>query len=192
VALLAWPILLAVSGFDMRRGRRLARGVWVAYLSTGAALAIFRVSVLAWIFYRWRESQIIFWFLRPEELLVDYTYIAVIVDFPSMTLRFLFWASLLTVGSFIMATPILLVGWLRQRRPPRWPGIVLPALNLFSAYAALNNDDYRWLWLRPPPVNEPTYWFLGEVLIELVLILSLVGYVGWIVVWAWRPRIRSV
>jgi hypothetical protein len=30
-----------------RSGRRLGRGVWVAYLNTGAALAILRVSLLA-------------------------------------------------------------------------------------------------------------------------------------------------
>jgi hypothetical protein len=33
------------------------------------------------------------------------------------------WGSLVTVGSFVMATPILLVGWLRRRcmasQPPR-------------------------------------------------------------------------
>jgi len=29
--------------------------------------------------------------------------------------RSLFWASLLALGSFIMATPMLLAGWLRQR-----------------------------------------------------------------------------
>jgi hypothetical protein len=34
------------------RGRRLGRGVFAAYLRTGAALAIFRVSLLWWVEYR--------------------------------------------------------------------------------------------------------------------------------------------
>ena len=102
------------------RGRRLGRAVWVAYLTTGAALAIFRVSLLAWVFNHWAEGQInetladLISFLRPEMLSSG---LALWGDtFQSKTLRFLFWASVLTVGSFVMATPILLVGWLRQRR----------------------------------------------------------------------------
>ena len=105
------------------RGRRFGRTVWVAYLTTGAAMAIFRVSLLAWVFYRWREGQItktlgnLMLFLGPEagsDRLIVWG-----ETFQSETLRpfFLFWASVLTVGSFIMTTPILLVGWLRQRRP---------------------------------------------------------------------------
>lgn len=100
-------------------GRRLGRGVLVAYLRTGAALAILRVSLLAWVEHRSATDQVtetvynVFWFLRPEILLGEYTRVGAL-DFES--LHFLFWASLLTLGSFIMATPILLVGWLRQRR----------------------------------------------------------------------------
>ena len=102
------------------RGRRLGRTVWVAYLTTGAALAIFRVSLLAWVFNHWAEGQInetlahLISFLRPEMLSGG---LALWGDtFHGKMPRFLFWASVLTVGSFIMATPILLVGWLRQRR----------------------------------------------------------------------------
>jgi inner membrane protein involved in colicin E2 resistance len=32
--------------------RRLDRGVWVTYLLVGAALALFRVSLLAWVEHR--------------------------------------------------------------------------------------------------------------------------------------------
>ena len=103
------------------RGRRLPRGVWVAYLSTGAALAILRVSLLAWVERRSVSHQVtetvynVFWFLRPEILLGGYTRVGAI-HFSNVTQHFLFWASVLTLGSFIIATPILLVGWLRQRR----------------------------------------------------------------------------
>ena len=103
------------------RWRRLGRGVWVAYVRTGAALAILRVSLLAWVEYRTLSHQQtelvynLFWFLRPEILLGEYTRVGAI-HFESLTQHFLFWASLLTLGSFIIATPILLVGWLRQRR----------------------------------------------------------------------------
>jgi hypothetical protein len=101
--------------------RRLDRGVWVTYLRTGAALALFRVSLLAWVEHRTVTHGMteavyhLLWGLRPEALLGEYTSVGAI-HFESVTLHFLFWASLLTLGSFIMAIPVLLVGWLRQRR----------------------------------------------------------------------------
>lgn len=105
------------------RGRSLGRGVVRAYLRTAAALAIARVSVLAWVEYRALSDRMtetvyhFFWFLRPEALLGEYTRVGAI-HFESVRLHFLFWATLLTLGSFIIATPILLVGWLRQYRSP--------------------------------------------------------------------------
>ena len=116
------PILLVVSAVATATGRRRMRSVWVAYFCTGAGLAIFRVSVLAWVFYHWRGGQStetlanLGSFFSPEAMsggLIMWG-----ETFQSETLRpfFLFWASVLTVGSFIMATPILLVVWLRQRR----------------------------------------------------------------------------
>ena len=108
------------------RNRGLGRGVWVAYLSTAAVLAILRVSVLAWVEYRAVSDQMtetvynFFWFLRPEALLGEYTSVGAI-QFSREMHHFLFWASILALGSFIMATPILLVGWLRQRRTPSRP-----------------------------------------------------------------------
>ena len=92
-----------------------------AYLSTGATLAFLRVSLLAWVEHRSATHQVtetvyeLFWFLRPEILLGEYTRVGAI-HFETLTLHFLFWASLLTLGSFIIATPVLLVGWLRRRR----------------------------------------------------------------------------
>jgi hypothetical protein len=103
------------------RSRRLGRGVWVAYLRTGAALAILRVSVLAWVEYRSVSHQMtetvynLLWSLRPEVLLGEYTRVGDI-HFSSPIKHFLFWGPVLALGSFIIATPILVVGWLRQRR----------------------------------------------------------------------------
>jgi hypothetical protein len=98
--------------------RRLDRGVWVTYLLVGAALALFRVSLLAWVEHRsvthGRTEAVynLLWGLRREGFLGEYTPVGAI-HFESVTLHFLFWASLLTLGSFISAMPVLLVGWLR-------------------------------------------------------------------------------
>jgi len=55
-----------------RRGRGLGRAVWVSYLSTGAALAISRVSLLAWVEHQPGTETVynLLWLLRPEILLV--------------------------------------------------------------------------------------------------------------------------
>jgi len=103
------------------RGRRLGRGVWVAYLGTGVALAVFRVSLNAWVEYRavsQRMTETVYdlcWLLRPETLLAEFNLIDGVVPY-RLTPSILFWGLLLTLGSFILATPILWVGWLRQRR----------------------------------------------------------------------------
>ena len=49
------------------------------------------------------------WVLRPEILLSGYTRVGAI-HFESLTQHFLFWASVLTVGSFFLATPVVVVG----------------------------------------------------------------------------------
>lgn len=109
-------------GLENRSGRpRLGRGVLVAYLRTGAALAILRVSLYAWVEHRAvldRTTKTVYylaWALNPEGFLAGYTRVGAI-SFSSLTQYYLFWGSVLTLGSFIMATPILLVGWLMQRR----------------------------------------------------------------------------
>jgi hypothetical protein len=104
------------------RGRWFGQRVLVAYLSTGATLAMLRVSLLAWVEHRTASDQMtrmvynLLWFLRPELVLGEYTRVGSI-HFENLTYHFLFWGSVLTLGSFIIATPILLVGWLAQRRP---------------------------------------------------------------------------
>jgi hypothetical protein len=101
--------------------RRLDRAGWVTYLRTGAVLALVRVSLLAWVEHRavtHTMTEAVYnslWVLYPEGLLSEYTRIGVI-HFDTVTLHFLFWALLLTLGIFIITTPVLVVGWLRQRR----------------------------------------------------------------------------
>jgi hypothetical protein len=103
------------------RSRGVGRVAWVAYLGTSVALAIFRVSLNAWVEYRsvsQRMTETVYdlcWLLRPETLLVEFNLIPGVVPY-RMTPRLIFWGLLLTLGSFILAAPILWVGWLRQRR----------------------------------------------------------------------------
>jgi hypothetical protein len=42
----------------LARGRRLGRGVWVSYLSTGAALAILRVALFVWLTHRFVSDTV--------------------------------------------------------------------------------------------------------------------------------------
>ena len=91
------------------------------YVRVAAALTFLRLSVLAWVEHRTDSHQMtdavyaLAWLLRPELLAGEYTSVGAI-HFDTATQHFLFWGAILTVGSFILATPILLVGWLRRRR----------------------------------------------------------------------------
>ena len=73
--------------------RRLERGVWVTYLRTGAALALFRVSLLAWVEHRAVTHTMtepvynLLWGLHPEGFLGEYTPVGAI-HFESLTLHF--------------------------------------------------------------------------------------------------------
>jgi hypothetical protein len=102
-----------------RMSGRIERGVWVTYLRTGAALAVLRVSLFVWVEYRafahTGPEYSLLWGLQPEAFLGEYTSVGAI-HFESLTLQFLFLASLLTLGSFIIAMPILLVASLIRRR----------------------------------------------------------------------------
>jgi hypothetical protein len=96
----------------LERGRRLGRGVWVWYLTTGAVLAISRVALLVWLNYRHPPGS---WsWLYPEAVLSIFW--RSLTGFVDWTEYYLAWGSLVTLGSFVMATPILLVGWLVRRR----------------------------------------------------------------------------
>lgn len=101
------------------RRRELRRGT-VSYLITGTALAISRVGLYAWVLHRYASHTVterVVYLERcfyPEALLADYTRLSVI--HVTRAEAFLMWGSILTLGSFIIATPVLVLGWLLARR----------------------------------------------------------------------------
>jgi hypothetical protein len=95
--------------------------VW--YLATGAGLATTRVALYVWVNHQQARDI----YTETNTLMVRWLYPEFVVG--------IVWGSLLgsgdpkhrmisyflfTIGSFLMATPILLVAWLRHRRttPP--------------------------------------------------------------------------
>jgi hypothetical protein len=100
--------------------QRLRTSVWVWYLVTGTVLAVTRVALLVWLNHPhtwWHTSA------QTEYLLVQWLYPEDVVSILWRSIAgfygtkyYLAWCSLLTVGSFVMATPILVVSWLRHRR----------------------------------------------------------------------------
>jgi hypothetical protein len=109
------------STYRRQRQPRLRRGVWISYLTAGAVLAVSRVALFVWL-YRWTvygEPSRVWWylvvsFLYAEWFLAGHTPLGDMAA--GTTGYFLVWGSLLTVTSFVLATPILLVGWLMRRR----------------------------------------------------------------------------
>jgi hypothetical protein len=100
----------------VERGRRLGTSVWVWYLTTGAVLAVTRASLFVLMVRRAITHG-------PNYLLMDWLFPEVVAVYSWHRLQGLtgaeyFWAygSIVTVGSFVMATPVLLMGWLRRRR----------------------------------------------------------------------------
>jgi|APFre7841882724_1041349.scaffolds.fasta_scaffold180110_1 hypothetical protein len=106
----------------MGREWRLRRGVWVSYLAAGVALAVARVALMVWVNQRQIYSEMtetvlhLSWGLYPEAPL--FAWVFGHVGF-TRSGHYLVFGSLLALGSFLMATPILLVGWLAQRRRSR-------------------------------------------------------------------------
>jgi hypothetical protein len=98
-------------------------GVWRWYLATGAVLAVTRVALFVWVGHQrarhiYTETNIfILQWLYPEFLVTAFGGRIVAL---MRAEYYLTWGVLLTIGSFVMATPILFVGWLRNRRatPP--------------------------------------------------------------------------
>jgi hypothetical protein len=103
----------------LKRGGKLGTGVWVWFLTAGAVLAVTRVVLLVWLNHRLAshtstEADYSLLWLYPEAVVTGFW------DSLSAcggTTYYIAWCSLFTIGSFVMATPILLVGWLRHRRP---------------------------------------------------------------------------
>jgi hypothetical protein len=101
------------------RGLRLGTRVSVWYLTTGAALAVTRVALFLWVAHRFASETetkfdySVLW-LYPEGGVVASVWHS-LSGFDGAE-YYVAWCSLITIGSFVMATPILLVGLLRQRR----------------------------------------------------------------------------
>ena len=92
-------------GWLLRR-MKLSRPIVACYLLSGTVLAIVRIGVLVSARgMTWTAPWHLVWILWPEALLLIETRFD-----PS----FLF-AVLLAIGSYILAAPILLVGWLSRR-----------------------------------------------------------------------------
>lgn len=94
--------------------------MWVSYLTTGAVLAVTRVALFVWLNHQ-RASHI---YTETTVFIEHWLYPEVVVSIFWNSLvgfdgakYYAAWYSLFAVGSFVMATPILLVGWLRQRSP---------------------------------------------------------------------------
>ncbi len=100
-------------------GRSGWRKALIWYLCVGAVLTILRVAVLVWLLYISMGAHAIdiylaFGLLYPEHALMKFTSLS--------TLRleglgyWLVWIPIMALVSFAVATPILLVGWLRLKR----------------------------------------------------------------------------
>jgi hypothetical protein len=93
--------------------------VLAAYLITGTTLAISRVWLYVWMVHRYASHTVTETVVHlqrcfyPEALLADYTRLS--VTHVSRMQAILIWGSILTLESFIIATPILLLGWLMRK-----------------------------------------------------------------------------
>ncbi|HEX8919703.1 MAG TPA: hypothetical protein VF898_14460 [Chloroflexota bacterium] len=100
--------------------RSLGRGMWMSYWATGAVLAMLRVALFVRVYYHSISGTlsqvdrfVILSVLYAEWLLGLHTRIGELAS--GMPWHLLVWVSVVTIDSFLMATPILLVGWLVRR-----------------------------------------------------------------------------
>src|SRR3977135_2899439 len=98
----------------LERGRRFGTGVWLWYLITGAVLAVTRVALFVWVNHQ-RAKDI---YTGTSAFIETWMYPEIVVSILWRSLVGLagtiwVWYLLFTVGSFVMATPILVVSWLR-------------------------------------------------------------------------------
>jgi hypothetical protein len=105
------PILGSEQRFDAAKVR-----AW--YLTAGTILAVTRVAVFVWVNHQFASdirtttNEFIAYWLYPEGM--------VVLVWPTFivlhgTKYYVAWCSLVVVGSFVMSTPVLLVGWLMRR-----------------------------------------------------------------------------
>jgi hypothetical protein len=92
--------------------------VWVWYLATGAVLAAARIALMVWLNFRLAThvstsmDYFIWRWLYPEEFVSLFWRRLVALK---GTEYYLIWGTLTAIGSFVIATPILIVNWLRHR-----------------------------------------------------------------------------
>ena len=103
------------------RGPRLGRSPWALYLTTGAVLAVLRVALYAWLTHRAAtdtvldvDRYLVEWVFYPELLFLDYVPLPIANS--SMTVVDIVLGTLVALVSFILALPILPLGWLWRRR----------------------------------------------------------------------------
>jgi hypothetical protein len=152
------------------RPSRDGRRVWVLYLTTGAALAVSRVALFVWLYHHSTTSRAAWYLvlccLHAEYLLASHTPLFFDMD-PGTTEYFLVWGSLVTLGSFVMATPILLVGWL-VRRGRR---VLVSYLSAGAALAVTRVALLMWITYRfrldtvADTVNFLVRWLYPESLV---------------------------
>ena len=103
------------------RGPRLGRSPWALYLTTGAALAVLRVALFAWATHRGSthtvsdlDRYVWEWAFYPEGLILDYVPLP-IAHFSATAINVVL-GTLVALVSFVIALPILPLGWLWRRR----------------------------------------------------------------------------
>jgi hypothetical protein len=128
--ILAVPTLVAVltsvlvwrrsasTGGTRKPGGRLRTSVRVLYVTAGAVLAVTRIALFLWVVDQQAHHHV---YTRVNMFISEWLYPEMVVSIVWRSLvayggakYYLAWCSLFAVGSFVMATPILLVGWLRQ------------------------------------------------------------------------------
>jgi hypothetical protein len=98
--------------------QRLGTTAWVWYLITGTVLAVTRVALLVWLNHQRASgsaTETVYFmgrWLYPEAVVsIPWRHLAAVYG----TDYYLAWVPLVMVGSFLLATPILLVSRLRRR-----------------------------------------------------------------------------
>ena len=92
--------------------------VWAWFAIAGTVLAVARVALLVWLNHRLAShtstgmDSFLLW-LYPEAVI---TRVWNSLSAAGGTKYYVAWCSLITAGSFVMATPILLLGWFTRRR----------------------------------------------------------------------------
>ena len=103
------------------RSVKVGRRAWGWYLATGTVLAVTRAALFVWVAQQQAYHHI---YTRTNSFIVERLYpeTIVVLIWRSLvaaggTRYWVAWCSLFAVGSFVMATPMLIVSWLRAGVP---------------------------------------------------------------------------